>query len=30
MAKTVINVRGTESIPFHNNGDFCVGTGRLG
>ena len=30
MAKTVINVKGTESIPFHNNVDFCVGTGRMG
>ena len=30
MAGKIIKVTGTESVPFHNNVDFCVGTGRMG
>ena len=30
MAGKIIKATGTESVPFHNNVDFCVGTGRMG
>lgn len=28
--KKCIKINGQEAIPFHNNMDFCIGTGRMG
>lgn len=30
MVKRVINIDASGIVPFHNNVDFCVGTGRMG